>query len=130
MITRILLISLFTGLMFLLSLMEEGIGLLITTVLFTIGLAAIFETIRTFKKLELKTGILTIRQTFSRTKSFPLAQITHWHAHEYYINSVKRRHLIVYIKSGEKFVISNYDDVKEYEKLTHYLRIQLPQLQD
>ncbi len=130
MLTRILLLGLFTGLMFLLSIKEEGIGLIITTVLFTVGLVAIFETIRTFKKLELKSGMLTIRQTFSRTKTFHLHQVTHWHPHEYYINSVLRRHLILYIKSGEKFVISNYDDVNEYEKLTHYLTTQLPHLKD
>lgn len=130
MITRILLLGFFTGLMFLLAVMQEGIIQVIPVVLFTVGLAAIFETIRTFKKLELKSGMLTIRQTFSRTKTFHLNQITHWHPHEYYINSVLRRHLILYIKSGEKFVISNYDDVNEYDKLMHYLKTQLPHLKD
>jgi hypothetical protein len=103
------------------SIMEDGVARVVLIVLWSIGLFAIFETIRTYKRLQFHAGVLTIHQSFDRTRSFPLTETQQWHEIDTYINSMRRRHLILFIKNGEKIVISNYDDHHEYEKIIDYL---------
>ncbi len=118
---RVILLSLFTLLLMFFSLMGDGVTRVVFIALWSIGLFAIFETIRTYKRLQFHAGVLTIHQSFDRTRSFPLNETEQWHEIDTYINSMRRRHLILFIKNSEKIVISNYDDQHEYEKVIDYL---------
>jgi hypothetical protein len=125
---RVILLSLFTLMAMFLSTLEGGVVRVVLIVLWSIGLFAIFETIRTYKHLQFHAGVLTIKQSFDRIRSFPLTETQQWHEIDTYINSMRRRHLILFIKNGEKIVISNYDDHREYEKIIDYLNQHLSQL--
>lgn len=118
---RVIILSFFTLLLIFFSAMEDGVARVVFIVLWSIGLFAIFETIRTYKRLQFHAGVLTIHQSFDRTRSFPLTETQQWHEIDTYINSVRRRHLILFVKNGEKIAISNYDDHHEYEKTIDYL---------
>ncbi len=118
---RVFLLSLFTLIVMFFSTLEDGVVRVVLIVLWSIGLFAIFETIRTYKRLQFHAGVLTIHQSFDRTRSFPLTETEQWHEIDTYINSMRRRHLILFIKNSEKIVISNYDDQHEYEKIIGYL---------
>jgi hypothetical protein len=125
---RVIILSLFTLLLMFFSAMEDGVARVVFIVLWSIGLFAIFETIRTYQRLQFHAGVLTIHQSFDRTRSFPLTETQQWHEIDTYINSVRRRHLILFVKNGEKIVISNYDDHREYEKTMEYLNQHLARL--
>jgi hypothetical protein len=112
----------------LLSTLEGGVVRVVLIVLWSIGLFAIFETIRTYKRLQFHAGVLTIKQSFDRIRSLPLTETEQWHEIDTYINSMRRRHLILFVKNGEKIVISNYDDHLEYEKVIDYLNQHLSRL--
>jgi hypothetical protein len=110
------------------STMGDGVARVVFIALWSIGLFAIFETIRTYKRLQFHAGVLTIHQSFDRTRSFPLTETQQWHEIDTYINSMRRRHLILFVKNGEKIVISNYNDHDAYEKIMEYLNQHLVQL--
>lgn len=125
---RVLLLSMFTLLLMFLSTVGDGVGRVVLIAFWSIGLFAIFETIRTHKRLQFNAGVLTIYQSFDRIRSFPLTETEQWHEIDTYINSMRRRHLILFVKNGEKIVISNYDDHAEYKKIIDYLNQHLLRL--
>ena len=60
---RVILLSLFTLLLMFFSAMGDGVARVVFIVLWSIGLFAIFEVIRTYKRLQFHAGVLTIHQS-------------------------------------------------------------------
>ena len=123
---RLILLTLFTSTTILLASFRTDIGQTILIFLSVFGVVAIAETIRTFKKIELVGNILTLRQSFSRTQSFKLEQITDWNEHHYYIRGQLKKSLVLFLRYDQRLEIAIYDDVVEFEKLEQYLKVSLP----
>lgn len=85
----------------------------------------VFEIIRKHKDFQLEKTELTIKQIFHTTKKLNINSIQNWREEHFYYNGQAKKSLILKTQSGKKVTITDKDDVKEYNKLFQYLRINL-----
>ena len=123
---RLFFLVLFTATTIFLATLRTGLSQILLIFLSVFGLISIFETIRTFKKLELNGDVLTLRQSFSRVQSFRLKQITSWSEHNFYIRGQLKKSLVLFLHDDQRIEIAICDDIKEFEKLEQYLKASLP----
>ena len=125
---KVLPLTFFTLIAALFSIFSNEFALTLISILFTsIGLISILVVVANFKKIELQSNILTIKQSFDRTRSFKLDEVASWSELSYSIRGQLKRSLILFLSNDEKITISIYDDINEFDKLSHYLKTRLPE---
>ena len=87
------------------------------------GLLIIFEIIRKHKDFKLTNNTLKIRQMFRADRELNLGKLKSWTEDNFHFNGQVNRILILKTADGEKFDLSDKDDLNEFEKLFHYLRV-------
>lgn len=87
------------------------------------GLFMVFEIIRKHKDFKLTGDKSIIKQILRPEKELNLGQLKTWTRNDFHFRGQVNRKLILKTKDGDKIDLSDKDDLNEFEKVFHYLRV-------
>ena len=87
------------------------------------GLYMIVEIVRKHKDFELNDNILVIKQSFKQDIKLDLTGLTRWTEKTFHFRGQQKRILILVTQERKTIEVTDKDDLMEFEKLFHHLRV-------
>lgn len=102
-------------------LLDAHVFAMLCFILTVLSACGVYSSLITYQRIKLVGSHLILTKIITKDQTLPLEELVEWQEKRYYLRSSLRRSLILFFPNNQRLLLSNKDQLEEFEKLGHFL---------